>query len=177
MGKRVHLRNMKEDDEQELFEIFTDPVSTRYWLSQCTSMEELRRMLRIEYFSYLKRGLSPPKVLVLNEKVIGVCNFNEEFDGIGRIGFILNRSYEHQGYMKEALKQLLKDGFEKYGYHRIEALVFSENEKSKRTLKSIGFSYEGTMRSYLEHNGKMIDIDLFSKLRREHDEERIISQI
>lgn len=168
---------MKEEDERDLFEIFSDPVSTQYWLSHTTTMEDVKRMMKIEYFSYLKRGLSPPQVIVLNEKVIGVCNFNDQFDGIGRIGFILNRKYEHHGYMKEALELLLKEGFEIYDYHRIEALVFSENVKSRRTLESVGFSFEGRMRSYLMHEGRMIDIDLFSKLRREHDEKRIICEI
>lgn len=175
MGKRIFLRNMKKEDEQDLFEIFSDPFSTRYWIGRCTTKDELKRMLRVEYFSYSKRGLSPPQVIVLDHRVIGVVNFNEEFDGIGRIGFILNRLYEHHGYMKEALEMFIREGFEKLGYHRIEALVFHDNEKSARTLKSVGFTYEGTMRSYLRYQGKLIDIDLFSRLRREHDEERIVS--
>ena len=76
--------------------------------------------------------------------------------------------------MKEALEMFMREGFEKLGYHRIEALVFHDNEKSARTLKSVGFSYEGTMRSYLRYQGRLIDIDLFSRLRREYDEERIV---
>lgn len=174
MEKRILLRNMRKEDTQDLFEIFSDPQSTKYWLGRCDTMDELKRMLKVEYFSYLKRGLSPPKVIVLDKRVIGVINFNEEFDGIGRIGFILNRLYEHHGYMKEALEMFMREGFEKLGYHRIEALIFHDNEKSARTLKSVGFSYEGTMRSYLRYQGRLIDIDLFSRLRREYDEERIV---
>ena len=72
MGKRIFLRNMKKEDEQDLFEIFSDPFSTRYWIGRCTTKDELKRMLRVEYFSYSKRGLSPPQVIVLDHRVIGV---------------------------------------------------------------------------------------------------------
>lgn len=168
------LREMTMEDAKDLFEIFTDPVSTKYWLTQCETMEEVQFMMKVEYLSYRQRGLMPPYVLVHEDKVIGVCNFNEEFYGIGRIGFILNRKFEGQGYMRKALDILIHKGFNEAGYHRIEALVFCNNIKSKKTLESIGFIKEGTMRSYLMHQEKLHDIDLYAIVRRNEDEESII---
>ena len=46
---------MRKEDTQDLFEIFSDPQSTKYWLGRCDTMDELKRMLKVEYFSYLKR--------------------------------------------------------------------------------------------------------------------------
>lgn len=174
---QVSIREMKQEDIESLYEIFLDKLSTKYWLTQCSTREEVDRMIRIEYFSYYRRGLLAPYVIVVNNQVIGVCNFNDEFDGIARIGFILNRHFEHHGYMKSALEQLIATGISLREYHRIEALVFPQNEKSKRTLESIGFVKEATMSSYLKHQGHLYDIDLYALVRRKEDEKGIISEI
>ena len=160
--KKIYLRNMQMSDAKDLLEIFSNPTSTKYWLSYCNTIEEVEFMMKVEYLSYRQRGLSSPKVLVLDEKVIGVCNFNDEFDGVGRIGFIMNQNYEGKGYMSMALKELIHEGFGEFGYHRIEALVFCDNVKSKKILERLGFMKEGTMRSYLRHQDKLHDIDLYA---------------
>lgn len=176
--KQIQLRNIAIEDARDLFEIFSNPNSTKYWLSECKTLEEVERMMRYEYLSYRQRGLMCPWVLVLNQKVIGICNFNDEFDGVGRIGFILNEQNEHQGFMHQALNELIHAGFKKLGYHRIEALVFVQNEKSKKCLERLGFVGEGVMRSYLKHHDHYEDILLMSLLREdERYEERIIDKV
>ena len=160
--KKIYLRNMEMSDAKDLLEIFSNPISTKYWLSSCHTIEEVKFMMKVEYLSYRQRGLTCPSVLVLDDKVIGVCNYNDEFDGVGRIGFILNHDFEGKGYMSMALKELIHEGFHIIGYHRIEALVFCENMKSKKILESLGFMKEGTMRSYLKHQNKLHDIDLYA---------------
>lgn len=176
-GKRVSLIEMSMEHKEDLFEIFSNADSTRYWLSHCDTMEELERMLRVEYLSYRQRGLPSPYVIWYESKAIGVCNFNEENEGVGRIGFILNVAYEHLGLMQEALQLLCEMGFSIFGYHRIEALVFHDNIKSKNTLLHSGFVYEGTMRSYLKFENNLEDIDLFSKIQEEEHEKTVVSKV
>lgn len=176
--ERIQLRDISMLDAVDLLEIFSNPNSTKYWLSECYSQEEVERMMRYEYLSYRQRGLMCPWVLVLNQKVIGICNFNDEFDGVGRIGFILNEQYERQGFMHQALNELIHVGFTELGYHRIEALVFMQNEKSKKCLERLGFVCEGVMRSYLKHHDHYEDILLMSLLKEEERyEERIIDKV
>ena len=174
---QIVLRTLQNEDIQSLYEIFMNKESTRYWLTKCNSKEEVERMIRIEYMSYYRRGLSAPYVVVLDDKVIGLCNFNDEFDGVGRIGFILNQKYEHCGYMTNALTQLIEIGFTQCDYHRIEALVFPQNRKSKRTLERVGFIKEACMSNYLKHEGFLYDIDLYAIVRRGKDEKRIINEV
>ncbi|MGN1343208.1 MAG: GNAT family N-acetyltransferase [Traorella sp.] len=175
--ENVTIREMKKEDVFYLYEIFMDKESTKYWLTQCSNEQEVERMMQIEYLSYYRMGLHPPYVITLNQKVIGVCNFNDEFDGIARICFILNKHYEHHGYMTCALRKLIHIGFSDYGYHRIEALVFPQNIKSKKTLERIGFVKEATMSSYLRHQGNLYDIDLYALVRRNENEKGIINEI
>lgn len=161
------LRNISLEDAKDLYEIFSDEVSTRYWLGRVSSLEEMNRLLKVAYLSYMRKGLPCPQVLIKENKVIGLCAFNEAFDGIGRIEFILHRDYEHQGMMYEALCEMIERGFNEYGYHRIEALLFCENEKSKAVLKRCGFMFEGTMRNYLDYDNQLWDIDLWSRIKED----------
>ena len=163
---KIVLRKMEFNDIESLYDIFLNEESTRYWLTKCKTKDEVDFMVRVEYMSYYRRGLIAPFVIVLNDLVIGVCNFNDEFDGIGRIGFILNQKYEHQGFMSQALTELIQIGFNDCDYHRIEALVFPQNVKSKRTLENVGFIKEACMSNYLKHEGNLYDIDLYAIVRR-----------
>jgi ribosomal-protein-alanine N-acetyltransferase len=58
-------------------------------------------------------------------------------------------------------------GFSELNLNRIEGFVHSENEKCKRALEKIDFTYEGTMREYEIKNGKKIDLDIYSRLKNE----------
>lgn len=172
----IRLRVMEMKDAEDLWEIFSNDASTRYWLGHCETLEETEKMMRVEYLSYRQRGLMPPYVIVKDEKVIGICCFNDALDDIGRIGFILNEKYEHQGLMQEALKNLLEEGF--CEYRRIEALCMKENEKSQRCLKRLGFQKEGVMREYVMHQNEYVDVELYSLLRKEWEhEKRIVNQV
>ena len=153
------------EDISSIEEIFTDEISTKYWLTKCTCLNDVERMLKIEYLNYHRLGLMEPYAIIYKENVVGVCNFNDEINGVARVGFILNRKYEHLGIMTHALKLLIQKGFDA-GYHRIEALVFPQNIKSKRTLERVGFIKEGVMISYLKHEGNLYDIDLYALTRR-----------
>lgn len=173
----IKIRKLEEYDLDSMYEIFMNPESTKYWLTKCNSKEEVDFMMKIEYLSYYRRGLMHPYVIVLDEKVIGILNFNDEFDGIGRVGFILNQKYEHHGYMTQALEKLIEIGFNQCDYHRIEALVFPQNIKSKKTLERVGFIKEACMSSYLRHEEQLYDIDLYAIVRRESNEKRIIDKV
>lgn len=162
------LRMMKIEDANDLFEIFSNPHSVQYWLSECKTLEETQRMMRYEYLSYRQRGLVPPYVIEIEKKVVGVCCFNEMFDGIGRVGFILNEKYEHQGIMHQALKQLIQEGFEDYELHRIEALIMEENQSSRKCLERLNFINEGVMRSYLKHHDVFVNVCLYSLIKEEN---------
>lgn len=87
--------------------------------------------------------------------------------GDGRLGCFLAKEYQGKGTAKEATRLLIEFGFEKLGMHRISATCLVENKASEKTLKSLGFVYEGTMRSHSCRDGIWHDRHFFSILNNE----------
>ena len=59
--------------------------------------------------------------------------------------------------MKEALSEGINYIFSERNFHRIEANVMPRNQKSRNTLKSLGFKEHGIAPQYLKINGQWED--------------------
>lgn len=57
------------------------------------------------------------------------------------VGFLLDRAFEGQGYMTEALRLLLDYAFQTLHQKEIWAGTFDYNFRSQRLLKNLGFTY------------------------------------
>ena len=64
----------------------------------------------------------------------------------GEIGCWLGTPYWGQGIIPEAVKELIRYGFEDLGLKRIWYAYFDGNEKSKRVAEKCGFRYHHTNR-------------------------------
>ncbi|MDF2608531.1 MAG: hypothetical protein K0R92_5 [Lachnospiraceae bacterium] len=83
------------------------------------------------------------------------------------ISYYLGEKYIRNGYMFEALKEVIKKLFCD-GYDIIAARAFSENKSSIGLLKKLGFSYEGCIRHCVKGYGNIIYDDMiFSLLQSE----------
>lgn len=82
-------------------------------------------------------------------KVIGRCGlFDYDADNAqASLGYILDRSYWRQGYMREALTSLIDSAFNEMGLRRLEAKVEAPNAASSALLRRLGFTKEGTLRA------------------------------
>ncbi|RNM28522.1 GNAT family N-acetyltransferase [Dickeya undicola] len=94
------------------------------------------------------------------DKIIGSINFTNFVYGVfqaGYLGFSIDKSYQGQGLMHEALESAITYVHENYGLHRIMANHLPNNLRSKNILARLGFVKEGFARSYLKINGKWQD--------------------
>jgi [ribosomal protein S5]-alanine N-acetyltransferase len=73
------------------------------------------------------------------------------------LGYSLHNQYWQQGFAKEAVKALLFAGFENLGYHRIEAAINLDNDRSIALAKSVGMQPEGIRRQFYYENGQWTD--------------------
>ena len=69
--------------------------------------------------------------------------------------------------MTEALRAVIQNGFGRMGLNRIDALVYTENDRSIRLLQGLGFQEEGILRDFFYLNGRFYDHYLLSLLQRE----------
>lgn len=83
------------------------------------------------------------------------------------LGYYIAEEYWGKGIMTEAVKQLCDYVFSHTDIIRIYAEPFAHNIGSCRVLEKAGFQYEGTLRSNAVKNGKVLDMKMYSRLRKE----------
>src|SRR5205814_6531002 len=102
-----------------------------------------------------------------NGKLIGGCSiFGEPEHARAEIGYVIARPYWGQGLVTEAVREMLRLGFDELGLNRIEARCRPENIGSARVMEKNGMTYEGTLREQMFVKGKYWDWKLYSILRR-----------
>lgn len=98
---------------------------------------------------------------------IGVFRQGNIHRRTGELGYYIAEEYWGRGIMPEAVKQICNYVFGKSDIIRIYAEPFAYNTASCRVLEKAGFQYEGTLRNNAVKNGKVIDMKMYSLLKKE----------
>lgn len=69
--------------------------------------------------------------------------------------------------MTEALREVIRFGFDRMLLHRIEAQHEVENPASGRVMEKAGMRREGVLRGRLYNKGKYVDVVLYAILRED----------
>ena len=168
---RLILREITLMDEAAVFAIFSDAAVTRYYdVKTMKSVTEAKKLIkwwnkRIATQQALRWGVA----LTEDGPLIGTCGFSElNLDKrLGEIGCDLAQSYWGRGFMTEALREVLRFGFEQLNLNRIETWIMVENAASIRVIEKIGMRREGTLREREYWNDKFNDVEMFALLKRE----------
>jgi [ribosomal protein S5]-alanine N-acetyltransferase len=176
--KRLCLRPLRPSDAKDLYHYLKDPEYAKYSGSKAfTDYKQAEHYItyqnnKIEQNQGLEWGLTRKG----EDQIIGTCGFEKWslHDYKAEIGFGLAKAYWHNGLMTEALHEVLHFGFNHLNLNRIEAIVFSENLSSRKLLVQCGFTQEGFLREYYCEDGQFIDVLVFSILKKEYHEHRLI---
>lgn len=87
--------------------------------------------------------------------------------GTGEIGYWTAAGARGRGFMTEVAREVCRWGFEELGLARIEWLAAAGNEASWRVVEKVGFTREGTLRSYAVFRDQRVDMWIGSLLRTE----------
>jgi RimJ/RimL family protein N-acetyltransferase len=113
-------------------------------------------------FSFAIRTLDGNRLIGGAE--LEVCwNNRETFLGIG----IGEREYWGKGYGSDALRVLLRYAFSELNLHRVALDVFEYNPRAIRCYEKVGFTREGSVRGFLERDGRRWDLVFMGILREE----------
>jgi RimJ/RimL family protein N-acetyltransferase len=101
---------------------------------------------------------------------IGSCGFHE-IDWRNRSGecgiAIGDKSQWGKGYGTDAMRALVKLGFDQFNLHRIMLQVFDDNPRAIRSYEKVGFKTEGRLRESNFHAGRYRDTLIMAILRPE----------
>lgn len=170
---RLILRQLTLNDAKAVFAIRSDFAVTRLNIgSAYTSIEQARSLIESILDNYQRHSELRWGITLKNgdDTVIGMCGYNywAQRDFRGSVGYDLARVYWRQGIMTEAVREVVKFGFEHMALNRIEADASIENEASIRLLKRLGFQHEGIEREQYFEGGEFHDLELFSLLKRDY---------
>ena len=141
-----------------------EPVRSESFYTRPFWVVQLRQMIR-EYRqgSSLCMSIMSPE----QDRVLGVCNFNNIVRGIFlacHLGYAMDERFSGRGLMQEALSVAIPFAFERLQLHRIMASYMPHNQSSGTVLSKLGFRVEGYAERYLKINGHWEDHILTSKL-------------
>lgn len=170
--ERLILREITPNDVQGIISIFGDEEGAKYLydIENPLTMDEKEAMEIIDWCSDIfreKRGLRWGITLKDNDELIGTCGYNYwlRIHRRAEIGYDLARPYWRQGIMTEAVREMLKFGFDHMNLYRVEADVTVGNIASATLLKKLKFQQEGLWRHRVFARQKFWDLWQFGLLR------------
>lgn len=89
--------------------------------------------------------------------------------GTFRYGLSLDKEYWGKGYAKEAIRIVLRYYFRELRYQKVNAYIYSFNERSIKLHESLGFIEEGRIRRAIYTNGEFFDELYYGMLSEEFD--------
>ncbi len=170
--ERLILRKMTPDDAGAVFAYASDPEVSRYVLWEThRSVEDSRAFLDLVARKY-EGGGEPEWGMVYkgDGRFVGACGFVNWAPEHARaeMGYVLHRDYWGRGLVPEAVRAMIRFGFERMDLNRVEARCVAENAASARVMEKAGMAYEGTLRQREFLKGAYRDMKLYAILRDEH---------
>lgn len=170
-GKNIIVKNFTPDCAEELLDYY---IKNKDHLNDFEPSREksfytyeVQKHILLEEYKHLMSGSGIDLGIYKNEQLIGKVKVSNIVQGVfksGIIGYSMDKDFQGNGYMKEAVKLVLDYVEDELELHRIEASVLTNNEKSKSVLKACGFEELGLNKKYLFINGAWRDHVTFYKI-------------
>lgn len=161
---RLILRHWKESDAESLYEYAKDPEvgPIAGWPPHKSVSESLNVIRTVfvgdECYAICEKGCDKA-IGAIELKLNGHTDMTESDDEC-ELGYWLGKPFWGRGYMPEAVKALLRRGFEELGITTIWCGYYDGNDKSKRVQEKAGFVYH--------HTCKEVPVPLMNEIRIGH---------
>ena len=86
-------------------------------------------------------------------------------------GYWIAKDFWNKGYATEALKILLKFGFESLHLNKIYATYFPHNPGSGKIMEKCGMKFEATLKQEYVKNGNFMDVKRYFLLKEDYFQE------
>lgn len=148
--ERLFLRNISPADREFVFAQFSDAMVNRY-LFDAEPLAELREADElIGFYTQPEPRRWHRWVLVrkADGRKLGTCGFHgwEIASGCCEVGYDLRPDFWGHGYMREAMRALLRFARNDMNLRQLRAMISVENAASGKLAESLGFAFSGEMR-------------------------------
>ncbi len=145
---RLYLKNIDIADREFMFSQFSDDTINKYLydaepLTDISGADEI-----IEFYTTPEPRIQNRWIIIRksdNQK-IGSCGFHCWNKELGKVetGYDLKEEFWGNGYMQEAMKEIINFAKDQMYVNEIYACVSTENQKSIRLVKNLGFVLSGS---------------------------------
>ena len=169
--KRLILHRMTLDDAGDVFKYSSDPEVFKFVGGKVhktiKDSEEFLKEICEKYES--REVIVWGMVHKEHGKLIGDCGFIkwDASQARAELDYLLSREYWDHGLMTEAVKEVIRFGFGNMQLNRLQGICEVANMASARVMEKAGMRFEGVLRSYIQHDGKPLDMKMFSIIRKE----------
>jgi len=170
-GKLVNLRIEEKEDLPLVAEWLNCPdVLGEYEGFTQTSLSELEKRYN--------ETRPEQQTFVIEKKDKGKIGLISHFliDRVTTLSTFLIPNERGKGYSTEATQILVDYLFLSKDITRIQVIINTENKSSQRVVQKVGFLKEGTLRKYSFVRGRLTDSFLYSILREEWKEPKILTR-
>lgn len=170
--ERLVLRGFIDNDIDDIFEYASIPEVTEFlpWETH-KSIDDTKDFLKVSKEMFEKKDNIDFAIhLKSDNKVIGgisIRKWNNK-NRCADIGYVLSPKYWNKGIITEAIKRIIKFGFDQLNANRIEAHCDENNIGSYRAMEKAGMKYEGTHRQKVLMKGKFVNMRFYSILLEEY---------
>lgn len=130
-------------------------ADAEWFIQDCLDKGEARQLMRAVVIGGRAAGS------------VSVTLKDDVYEKSAELGYWLAEEYWGRGVMTEAVRQICREAFARYGILRIFAEPFADNRGSRRVLEKAGFTCEGTMRNGVFKNGRVRSYCMYALLREE----------
>jgi ribosomal-protein-alanine N-acetyltransferase len=158
-GPKVSLRRFEPGDAAAVHRWFNNPAAT-------ASLMEQRDAFTLEDAEgWVGRAMDDSgqdrKFAILvegREEPVGFTALYGLFRQTApELGALIGDDVRGLGVGRRAEALTIAKAFDEYGAHRVYGRIPARNEVAKRTVASLGWKYEGTMREHLRRDGESAD--------------------
>ena len=176
-GKTVNLRVMEKEDLPLIVAWSNNPD----FLGEFWDYFPLQRSA-LEIENVIESDVFEPVYFIIEKKdgtIIGFVNHFNMLHPLGKlleIGYAIARNERGKGFCTEAVTLILDYLFLSRSAERIQASTHADNKASQRVLEKAGFKREGMIRKALFNKGDWKDGVLYSILREEWKQPKILQE-
>ncbi|KKN12215.1 hypothetical protein LCGC14_1018770 [marine sediment metagenome] len=169
---KLTLRKISKHDGEFLYDGLNEKGMTEYLsLQPLKTLEHSKRIIR-NYLKYWDNYVQFNYIIVLQEtnkvKVGSISLWNVNWrHRRAEIGIWIIPSYWSRGLGKNSISLIKKIAFNHLKLNRLEAHIVIENTNSISLFKKSGFREEGSLKQYLNFNGKYHDALILACLKRD----------
>jgi len=166
--ERLTLRQITVADAEDVFAYGSDPEVTKYMIfpTHRTLADSIQWLQGVPGEFARKERMSFAITLKPDGKFIGSCGFHDISPKHHRLmmGYVLNRNYWGNGYMTEAVHELICFAFEEMSMHRVAATCDFDNVRSAAVMERCGMKLEGILRDFELRHGRFVTAKTYAIL-------------